>query len=83
MSFVKLAQEKIQPGPGTGHGGCGRWEGADAVGPLTLSASLLCPLCSLGLRFRRAHPCNGQGPAAREEARATRSLVCVTSSLAR
>lgn len=49
--FVKLAQEKIRPGPGDAAAGRGR----------TSKASLRCPLRGLGLGFRRAHPGSGTG----------------------
>lgn len=60
MSFVKLAQEKIQPGLGLG---TGAREGAEPVGPLTLNVSLPGPLRGLRLRFRRARAWNSHGPA--------------------
>lgn len=67
---MKLAQEEIQPGPGVRG-----WKGLNHARALTLKASLLGPLCGLGLGFRRAHPRSGLGPAAPEEGRATEKLA--------
>lgn len=53
MSFVKLAQEKIQPGPGLGP-----WvqEGAAPLRVLTFNMRLPCRLLGLSLDLRRARP---------------------------